>query len=100
VTESPHFEVVEVFTRPHPLDPATLKAPIDAAGNAGPGGHVRISAATRDELRRIEAEREQAEGFRYRPPWDLGTVAFGRPVVVDEDVPDEEWRVAVWRIGP
>jgi hypothetical protein len=101
VTESPQYEVVEVFSRPHPLEPLTLKEILDAARRHF-CAHIRISPATLAAIKDMEVQREaeQAPYSSYRPPWHLnGLAALGTPVVYDEDVPDDEWRIAVWRIG-
>lgn len=92
MTEQPHYEVVATYRRPHPLDVPTLREPIEAARHHGPGAHLRLSPATLHAVREIAAE---------DPPRYVGGALapiLGPPVVSDPDVPDDEWRIAVWRI--
>lgn len=87
-----HYRVVATYTRPHPLDPASLEEVLEAAQEHRPSVHIRISQATIDAVKGLDPR-------EYIPLWQQRWDPFGIPVVGDEGVPDDEWRIAVWQIG-
>lgn len=90
--DAPHYEVVATYQRPHPLDVPTLKEPLEAASGHRPAAHLRLSPTTWDAVKAISSQERRHGGWAAAPFW-------GVPVVPDEDVPDDEWRIAVWQIG-